>query len=526
MRIGIDFDNTIACYDDIFNEIAIDMQLLPSHRDRDKQQVKADLLKHPGGMKNWRRLQGQVYGRFINKATIFPGLGSFLLRCSWSNHEIFIVSHKTEYGHFDQYKTPLRQACINWLKNNRFFDSKVFAIPQRNVHFANSRSEKVSKISELNLDYMVDDLIEVFMEPSFPRIGKILFSKKSAGDVENISSWYAIADRLLGPRTDEEIMRFPGCMGVTKEVESVKRIKHGINSEVFCINFKNGKPLALKLYPDPQIDGRQRLKNEKSAFRVFDKNAPVPKPKAFDHEFNAALFEWIDGVDIEIPTDNDIDQLCNFISYLKVATSNYVNSMQLATEACLSLDELITQIEVRIRRLKKVEHPLLKPFFLDFFDPNFRLAKKHSQIFDQKFSNSQYLQQQNFVLSPADFGFHNALRKRDKRVIFLDFEYFGLDDPVKMLADILWHPGMHLDEKQKTKIVSKVLNLLTGDNNTKDRLFALWPLVGLKWALIVLNDFLSQGILVDQSHLSIQLSKAQSILDRLNKTGMYCPYVR
>ena len=64
MRIGIDFDNTIACYDDTFNEIAVDLQLLPSHIHRDKQQVKADLLKRPGGMKNWQKLQGQVLWPF------------------------------------------------------------------------------------------------------------------------------------------------------------------------------------------------------------------------------------------------------------------------------------------------------------------------------------------------------------------------------------------------------------------------------------------------------------------------------
>ena len=58
-----------------------------------------------------------------------------------------------------------------------------------------------------------------------------------------------------------------------------------------------------------------------------------------------------------------------------------------------------------------------------------------------------------------------------------------------MLADILWHPGMHLGEKQKTLITSKVLHLFDQNNKTKNRLCILWPFVGLKWALIVLNDF-------------------------------------
>ena len=36
---------------------------------------------------------------------------------------------------------------------------------------------------------------------------------------------------------------------------------------------------------------------------------------------------------------------------------------------------------------------------------------------------------------------------------------------------------------------------------------------------------LNQENFTDQSRLTIQLSKAQSILDGLNKTGMNCPYV-
>ena len=45
------------------------------------------------------------------------------------------------------------------------------------------------------------------------------------------------------------------------------------------------------------------------------------------------------------------------------------------------------------------------------------------------------------VLSPSDFGFHNALRRPDGTIVFVDFEYFGWDDPAKMMADAMLHPG-------------------------------------------------------------------------------------
>ena len=39
------------------------------------------------------------------------------------------------------------------------------------------------------------------------------------------------------------------------------------------------------------------------------------------------------------------------------------------------------------------------------------------------------------VLSPSDFGFHNALLDRQGNVRFFDFEYAGWDDPAKLVCD-------------------------------------------------------------------------------------------
>ena len=47
-------------------------------------------------------------------------------------------------------------------------------------------------------------------------------------------------------------------------------------------------------------------------------------------------------------------------------------------------------------------------------------------------------------LVPSDFGFHNSLRRKDGSLAFVDFEYFGWDDPVKLSADIMLHPGKPL----------------------------------------------------------------------------------
>ncbi|MFX9699951.1 hypothetical protein ABTP10_19680, partial [Acinetobacter baumannii] len=49
-------------------------------------------------------------------------------------------------------------------------------------------------------------------------------------------------------------------------------------------------------------------------------------------------------------------------------------------------------------------------------------------------------------LSPSDFGFHNAVQRPEGQIVFVDFEYFGWDDPVKLTCDFMLHPGMDLPD--------------------------------------------------------------------------------
>src|SRR5258707_15893745 len=75
-------------------------------------------------------------------------------------------------------------------------------------------------------------------------------------------------------------------------------------------------------------------------------------------------------------------------------------------------------------------------------------------------------------LVPSDFGFHNSLRRPDGSLAFLDFEYFGWDDPVKLTADILLHPGKPLKPSQRTRFRQAAARLYGGDPAFSSRLTA------------------------------------------------------
>jgi len=92
-------------------------------------------------------------------------------------------------------------------------------------------------------------------------------------------------------------------------------------------------------------------------------------------------------------------------------------------------------------------------------------------------------------LVPSDFGFHNCLRRSDATLVFVDFEYFGWDDPVKLTADILLHPGRTLALPQRGRFRHAALQLYGSDPGFTSRFDAYLPLFGLRWVLIVLNEF-------------------------------------
>lgn len=169
MRIGLDFDNTLVCYDHAFYQVARALNLLPdTFEGKTKQAVKTFLqMQGERGELQWQMLQGQVYGAFISKATWFEGVFAFLKYVFQQEHDVFIVSHKTQYGHFDRTRTDLREAARHFMEAAGFFSELGFK--REHLFFLPTRDEKIEKIRSLKLDLFVDDLFAVLTHPHFPK---------------------------------------------------------------------------------------------------------------------------------------------------------------------------------------------------------------------------------------------------------------------------------------------------------------------------------------------------------------------
>ena len=66
MILGVDFDNTLVCYDSLFYRVALEKEAIPSKCAPTKRAVR-DHLRENGLEDLWTELQGYVYGKRILK---------------------------------------------------------------------------------------------------------------------------------------------------------------------------------------------------------------------------------------------------------------------------------------------------------------------------------------------------------------------------------------------------------------------------------------------------------------------------
>jgi hypothetical protein len=113
-------------------------------------------------------------------------------------------------------------------------------------------------------------------------------------------------------------------------------------------------------------------------------------------------------------------------------------------------------------------------------------------------------------------------RRRDLR--FIDFEYFGWDDPVKAGADLLWHPAVPLSRAQQAIVREQLPYVYGADPEFAQRLRLFEPLIAIRWILIILNEFLpdrwhGRSFATQEDDWQLvknrQLNKAEQLMKRL-----------
>ena len=134
---------------------------------------------------------------------MIDGVAEFLTICKERRLPVAVVSHKTEFGHYDPDRVNLREAARSWMNDNGFFSKTGFGIPPEDVYFEDDRHNKIARIREIGCSHFVDDLEEVFLDPFFPEdVEAILFTgtleKAPVGPFLTCRTWCEISDAILG----------------------------------------------------------------------------------------------------------------------------------------------------------------------------------------------------------------------------------------------------------------------------------------------------------------------------------------
>ena len=177
MVIGVDFDNTIVCYDALFHRIAVERGMIPSTVPARKKEVR-DALRQQGMEREWTELQGYLYGKRMAEAEPFPGVLDFFVRGVKAGLPLYIISHKTPTAAAGP-AYDLHQPAREWLVTRGFFDPARVGLSPDHVHFGATRQDKINFIRKAGCTHFIDDLEETFLEETFPpSVVKILFGRQ------------------------------------------------------------------------------------------------------------------------------------------------------------------------------------------------------------------------------------------------------------------------------------------------------------------------------------------------------------
>ncbi|QPH52607.1 aminoglycoside phosphotransferase family protein [Pontivivens ytuae] len=310
---------------------------------------------------------------------------------------------------------------------------------------------------------------------------------------------------------------------------SMERLSGGKNNRVYLLRSDSGSDSVLKVYFS---DKRDRLGAEWRFLTYAQAHgiACVPKPLAKDTSAGAALYTFLPGQKrSSSATSEDVAEAARLIVSLNPPSEAEADAMGPGSEACFTIGEHLASVARRVERLRALD--VARPYVEQAVDlVTDRLAPIWRQVAASTLENAKRagidihapLVPAERVISPSDFGFHNAL-VHNNTLNFLDFEYAGMDDPAKLVGDFFAVPEIPAPQDCFDVFVSALSAGLALGAAFEARAAALRDVYRVKWACIILNDFLPEDaarrdFALGTNHAErcrAQIAKAHAKLDEI-----------
>ena len=519
-RIGLDLDHTILEYIRLAHGLAVENGWITPQTPVEKLQIKKGLVETAGnaetGEIRWQEIQAMIFGAHIHSAPLFPGFQDFVRDMRKQGHELYIVSHKTETSHINP-SVRLREHALDTLTRRGFFKSVEaggLGFQKEHVFFESTRAEKVARINMLKPSVFIDDLSSVLEHPDFPKTTQpILFREKGHANLPVCSNYHQVISLSL-----------PDLHRMSNEpLKHWRLIKRGGNNVILQLEFQDGKQVVVKQYFENAADPRPRLDCEWMFLSMLHDQVPGSSPQPLLRLSNGLVMDYVQGAPPKhadfFPIMVKLDEIGQRIDRTAIG---------IAAHARFKLSDFREHADRRFKDLTLACASKACPAEAAHFLKEQFLPVYHSAIFRfESFCNQVALQADGYLPqplhypSPSDFGLHNCLEDKGGRLLFLDFEYAGWDDPVKLLCDFLRHVGNNLPVETRLHAIRRFISYRKQDPTLENRFRAVCDLVGLEWILIVLNVLISTELERKQfaSHgtagkelVLARLEKAQELL--------------
>ena len=258
----------------------------------------------------------------------------------------------------------------------------------------------------------------------------------------------------------------------------------------------------------------------------------APNLLAKNKEQRVILLEDVSGKALKSGTigKNHITQAMDFIVALNRGSKER-QSIGPASEACLFIRDYEKAIDRRLNRLKASNpEATICQFIETELGPVWDRIRQ-STFSLGRISNVNNINEEDRLISPSDFGFHNCIETRGGRLIFYDFEYAGWDDPAKLIGDFFCQVEVPVPIGLFKDTIEKLSGQFCDFEGLKRRVLHLLPAIQLKWCCLLLNEFLTtdadrrefSGNTINDTIRQEQLEKARVALNRadeLNKEGI------
>ena len=287
--------------------------------------------------------------------------------------------------------------------------------------------------------------------------------------------------------------------GVRARDIRLRALREGGNNQVFVAEAET-RAFVVKRYFTHPGDPRDRLASEYAFTRCATAIGvgSVPRPIACDARDGIAVYEFVagrklTGADLE---DAHVEQAARFLEAINSPRAR-VAAAQLpqASEAAFSLSGHIDILDQRMARLATIEPASdvdrAAAAFVGVLRDGWRRLRR--RLLDEAARSGalpdDQLPEAQRIVSPSDFGFHNAVLRPDEGITFVDFEYAGWDDPAKTVGDFFSQPAVPIPERHFERIAAAATCFIADNEEMLRRARQLLPMFRLKWCCIMLNHF-------------------------------------